>query len=252
MSKVLNTISDCIRAVCGKSDRIQPTSAVILASGNSTRMGGVSKQAMLLCGTPVIARTLTAFDECEYISEIILVARREDFPFYRELQEQYKFKKLTHLVAGGARRQISAKNGFSAVSKRSKFVAIHDGARCLITSEQIAEVCRAAYKIGAASAATRAIDSVKITNGKNLFISSSAQREHVWLAQTPQVFRSEMYELALKKAEDDGLTVTDDNSLLENLGVKIKLVECGRTNIKITTPDDVPLAEAIISTREGQ
>lgn len=252
MSGILSKISDCIRTICKKSDRIQPTSAIILASGNSTRMGGVSKQTMLLSGTPVIARTLCAFDECEYIDEIILVAREEDFSLCRELQREYKFKKLTRLVGGGATRQISARNGFSAISKKSKFVAIHDGARCLITSEQIAQVCRAAYKTGAASAATRAIDSVKLTNGKNLFIASSAQREHIWLAQTPQIFRAETYELALKRAEDDGLVVTDDNSLVENLGVKIKLVECGRTNIKITSPEDVPLAEAIISTREGE
>lgn len=251
MSTVFNKISDCIRAICGKDDRIQPTSAVILASGNSTRMGkGISKQLLELDGIPVIVRTIQAFDACEYISEIILVAREEDFPIYREFQRVYGFSKLTRLVAGGATRQISARNGFSAISKRSRFVAIHDGARALITSQQIAEVCTAAYKVGGASAATRAVDSVKVTNGKNLFISSSENRDHIWLAQTPQIFKTETYELALKKAEVDGLVVTDDNSLVENLGARIKLVECGRSNIKITEPDDIPLAEAIIRSRE--
>ena len=125
----------------------------------------------------------------------------------------------------------------------------HDGARCLITPEQIEAVCTAAYKVGGATAATRAIDSIKVSNGKNQMISSSANRNHIWLAQTPQVFKTEIYELALKKAEIEGLTVTDDNSLVENLGTDIKLIECGRNNIKITTRDDLPIALAILKAR---
>lgn len=249
MSRILNTISDIARAVFGKRDRIVPTSAVIVASGNSSRMGGINKQFLELSGIPAVARTIMAFEKCDFISEIIVVAKEEDFPCYKELKATYKFKKLTRLVKGGATRQDSARLGFLAISKKSKLVAIHDGARCLITPSEIESVCRAAKKVGAASAATRATDSVKLTNGKNQMISDSTDRDRVWLAQTPQVFRTDLYELALKKAKDDGLTVTDDNSLLENLGVSIKLVECGRHNIKITTPEDISLAEAIISTR---
>ena len=250
MGKIIHKITDTVRAIAGKKDRIQPTSAVIVASGNSTRMGGISKQMMMLDNIPVVARTIMAFDECEYISEIIVVAKAEEFYLYQEFQKIYHFKKLTKLVSGGATRQESVKNGFEAISKDSKFVAIHDGARCLITPKDIEKVCIAAYKNGGATAATRAVDSIKISSGKNLFIESSANRNHIWLAQTPQIFRTDTYELALLKAKEDGLEVTDDNSLVENLGAKIKLVECGRNNLKITTLDDIPVALAILKSRE--
>lgn len=251
MSSFIHKITDTVRAVCGKDDRIQPTAAIIVASGSSTRMGeGISKQMIMLDGIPVVARTIMAFDACECIKEIIVVAREDEFYLYRELQRLYKFKKLVRLVAGGKTRQDSVKNGFRAISRGTKFVAIHDGARCLITPEQIETICSEAYKNGCATAATRAVDSVKISNGKNRFIDKSANRNHIWLAQTPQVFRAETYEMALRAAERDGLEVTDDNSLVENLGVSIKLVECGRANLKITTQDDIPMALAIIRSRE--
>ena len=253
MGKIIQKITDTVRAICGKEDRIKPTAAVILASGNSTRMGeGVSKQMLLLDGIPVIARTIMAFDSCECISEIIVVAKEEEFYLYQEFQKLYKFKKLVRLVSGGSTRQISAKNGFYAVSRGIEYVAIHDGARCLITPNQIENVCREAYKHGCATAATRAVDSVKITNGKNKFINSSANRDRIWLAQTPQIFKRETYELALMAAEESGIEVTDDNSLVENLGASIKLVECGRANLKITAQSDVPIALAIIKSREGE
>ncbi len=251
MGSILHKITDTVRAIAGVKDRIEPTTAIIVASGSSTRMGeGISKQMMLLDNIPVVARTIMAFDACEYINEIIVVAKEDEFYLYQEFQKLYKFRKLVRLVSGGKTRQESVRNGFAAISKNTKFVAIHDGARCLITPSQIEKVCSAAYKVGSATAATKAIDSVKISNGKNLLIDSSANRDHVWLAQTPQVFKREIYELALKKADADGLVVTDDNSIVENLGCSIKLVECGRNNLKITTPDDIPLALAIIKARE--
>ena len=251
MGKFIHKITDTIRAITGKKDRLQPTSAIIVASGNSTRMGeGISKQMIMLDNIPVVARTIMAFDTCECIDEIIVVAKQEEFYLYKEFQKLYGFKKFVRLVSGGATRQESVRNGFTAINKNTKFVAIHDGARCLITPSQIEEVCATAYKVGAATAATRAVDSIKISNGKNKFISSSANRNHVWLAQTPQVFRVETYELALKKADTEKLEVTDDNSLVENLGANIKLVECGRNNIKITTREDLPIALAILKSRE--
>ena len=251
MGNFIHKITDTIRAITGKKDRIQLTSAVIVASGNSTRMGeGVSKQMIMLDNIPVVARTIMAFDECECIDEIVVVAKQEEFYLYKEFQKLYGFKKFVRLVSGGATRQESVRNGFSAINKNSKFVAIHDGARCLITPSQIEEVCATAYKVGGATAATRAIDSIKVSNGKNKLITSSANRNHVWLAQTPQVFRVETYDLALKKADAEKLEVTDDNSLVENLGADIKLVECGRNNIKITTKEDLPIALAILKSRE--
>ena len=251
MGNIIHKITDTIRAIGGKKDRIESTTAIIVASGSSTRMGeGVSKQMIMLDDIPVVARTIMAFDQCECIDEIIVVAKEEEFYLYREFQKLYKFKKFVRIVSGGKTRQESVRNGFAAIGKGERFVAIHDGARCLITPEQIEKICSAAYKHDCATAATRAIDSVKISNGKNQFIDSSADRNHIWLAQTPQVFKTEIYDLALKKADIDHLVVTDDNSLVENLGCSIKLVECGRNNIKITTPDDIPLALAILRSRE--
>lgn len=251
MGNFIHKITDTLRAIAGKKDRIQLTSAIIVASGNSTRMGeGVSKQMIMLDNIPVVARTIMAFDACECIDEIVVVAKQEEFYLYKEFQKLYGFKKFVRLVSGGATRQESVRNGFSAINKNSKFVAIHDGARCLITPSQIEEVCATAYKVGGATAATRAIDSIKVSNGKNKLITSSANRNHIWLAQTPQVFRVETYELALKKADAEKLEVTDDNSLVENLGASIKLVECGRNNIKITTKEDLPIALAILKSRE--
>jgi 2-C-methyl-D-erythritol 4-phosphate cytidylyltransferase len=213
---------------------------------------GISKQMMLLDSIPVIARTIMAFDECEYIKEIIVVAKEEEFYLYREFQKLYHFKKLVRLVSGGATRQDSVKNGFSAVSRGIRFVAIHDGARCLITPEQIAKVCATAYKHNCATAATRSVDSVKISSGKDLYIDYSANRNHVWLAQTPQVFKVSLYRAAAYTALQENVAVTDDNSLVEHIGHPIYLVECGAQNIKITTKDDVIIAESILRHRKDE
>ena len=253
MAKLLSAVSDVLRAIGGSRERIMPTAAVIVAAGSSTRMGGsISKQLLPLDNIPVVARTLIAFEECEYIKEIVVVARKEEFSHYKDFAKTYGLKKLKKLVSGGNTRQESVKNGFAAIDPSCKFVAIHDGARCLITPEQIRDVCRVAYKVGAATAATRSVDSVKISNGKNLYIDSSADRDHVWLAQTPQVFKTEIYLQALAQAETDNFSATDDNALVEHLGCNIRLVECGRENIKITTVEDVHLALAILRTRNAQ
>lgn len=248
---VLHVISDTVRAFGRNVNRIEPTTAIIVASGNSTRMGkGVSKQMLLLEDIPVVVRTIMAFEESEYIKDIIVVAKEEEFYLYKEFQRIYKFKKLRKLVKGGNTRQESVKNGFFAIEKGTRFVAIHDGARCLVTPDNIKDVCHAAYKCGAATAAHRATDSVKVTDGKSRFIDYSAVRDHIWLAQTPQVFKSEIYEMALEKADAYKTVATDDNALVESLGCRIKLVECGSTNIKITTPEDLHLAYGILKARE--
>ena len=223
--------------------------AIIVAGGSGTRMGMDKNKAFIpLLGDAIIKHTVNAFCSVKEISKLIIVTRKVDIP---ECQEIFSDLKVDfEIIEGGKTRQESVRNGFSAISKGTRFVAIHDGARCLITPSQIEAVCREAYKHDCATAATRAVDSIKVSSGKNLYIESSANRNHVWMAQTPQVFKTEIYELALKKADADHLEVTDDNSLVENLGVPIKLVECGRSNIKITTPDDIPLALAILKSRE--
>ena len=168
---------------------------------------------------------------------------------YSALCERYGIKKFAGVVAGGFTRQESVLNGLDAVSKKSKFVAIADAARCLITPEQIKEVCRYAYKYDAATAAHNTTDTVKIA-ASNGFIESTADRTTVWLAQTPQVFKTKLYRAAAYTALKKGFEATDDNSLVENAGHAIRLVECGTQNIKVTTVDDLIIAEAILKQRE--
>jgi len=225
------------------------TSAVILAAGNGTRFGGkVKKQFAEILGLPCIVRTVMAFEECEIIDEIILVGNKE---ILSELSEEYGFKKVAMIVEGGETRQESALLGFDSVSDKSLYVAIHDGARCLVTPEIIETTVKEAYKHRAAAAAHRSEDTVKISD-KNGFIESTQDRDRTWLVQTPQVFHNDVYRAAAYMAKKDDAVVTDDCMLCERLGFDIKLCECGRENIKLTSPDDLALCEAIIAYREKQ
>ena len=140
-------------------------------------------------------------------------------------------------------------NGLDVIHDKAKFVAIADGARCLTTEDQITSVCRAAYKYKAATAAHRSTDTVKIADSKG-FIDSTADRDTVWLAQTPQVFKAKLYRAAADTAFKKGFEGTDDNSLVENIKYPIRLIECGSQNIKITTREDLCVAEAILRDRQ--
>ena len=135
--------------------------------------------------------------------------------------------------------------GLDAVHKKSKYVAIADGARCLIQPDQINTVCRAAYRYGAATAAHNSTDTVKIADSKG-FIESTTDRKTVWMAQTPQVFKTKLYRAAAYTAMKKGFEGTDDNMLVENIRHPVRLVECGVQNIKITTRDDMLYAEVFL------
>ena len=251
MSNIFTKIADLARAVAGKPPMPPKTAAIILAAGSSTRMDGdVPKQLIEICGKPVMIHSLLAFEKADYISEIILVVPDGYVSDYRTIAKEYGIKKLSAVVAGGASRNKSAANGFKKVGSDVKFVAIHDAARCLVTPELIDRVCFAAVKYNAATAATRCTDTVKIS-GKNKFVDHTENRDHVWLAQTPQVFNCDLYRAASYIAEESHLDPTDDNSLIENVSHKVRLVECGRHNIKITTAEDLIVASAILKAREN-
>lgn len=225
------------------------TAAVIVAAGNSTRMGGTTnKQFLELDGVPVLAHTLLAYQNCKLIREIVVVTKPENFEAVYQMAQEYGINKLTALAAGGASRQESAKNGIAKLKDDVKYVAIADGARCLTTPQQITKVCLKAYRCKAASAAHLVADTVKRTNSSGM-VKETVDRTNLWQAQTPQIFHTALYQAALYKADEDGYAVTDDNSLIEHLGYGVKMVECGIENIKITTPDDLPLAEAILQYR---
>ena len=228
------------------------TAAVILAAGNSTRMGkDVNKQLELIDDVPVLAHTLMAYQKCALIREIVVVAQPKDFDTVYRMRKAYGIRKMTHIVAGGATRQESARNGMSKLSEKVSYVAIADGARCLITPEQVAKVCLRAYRYQAASAAHQISDTVKRTNAVGMSLET-LDRTRLWQAQTPQVFHHSLYVAAMARAQKDNFQATDDNALVEHLGYQVRMVECGRENIKITTPEDLLLAQALFACRRQQ
>lgn len=241
--------ADVVLAIGGKNPSPR-TAAIIVAAGGSTRMGGkTSKQFLELEGKPVLAHTLLAFEKARYVDEIVVVARAEDIQAVWSLAHAYGIKKLTAVTKGGDTRAASVRRGFRKIHPKTRFVAIHDGARCLITPAQIGKICRAAYRHRAATAATAVTDTVKMAN-RHGFIASTVDRKKVFLVQTPQIFHADLYRAALAYTDDD--SITDDNQLMEKIKYPVKLVDIGKDNIKLTTPDDLPRAAFILSQREAQ
>ena len=242
-------IAAALRAISGSPHPKNFTSAVIVAAGLSERFGGnVTKQMTTVYKDPLLIHTIRAYEQADCIHEIIVVAKSVEIPIWKEILPKYGFKKVRAVVKGGHTRQLSVLNGFEAIDSRAKYVAIADGARCLTTPETINSVCRAAYKYKAATAAHRSTDTVKIADKKG-FIDTTADRDTVWLAQTPQVFKVKLYRAAAYTALKKDITVTDDNSLVESVGHAIRLVECGAQNIKITTREDLAVAEGVLRER---
>ena len=246
----IKKITGALKAISGTPHPKNFTSAIIAAAGLSERFGGdVTKQMTEIRGVPVLIHTIKAFEQADCIHEIVVVAKLNEISAWEILCREHGITKVTKIVQGGFTRQESVLCGLDAVDKKSKFVAISDGARCLITPDIINSVCRSAYKYKAATAAHRSTDTVKIADKKG-FIDSTADRDTVWLAQTPQVFKTKLYRAAAYTALKKGFTATDDNSLVENIGHPIRLVECGAQNIKITTREDITIAEGVLCDRE--
>ncbi len=222
------------------------TSAIILAAGSGTRFGGeTKKQFVEIGGYTAVQRCALAFEKCNLIDEIIFVG---DINEISQQLSHLDLKKLSTVVEGGETRQKSALKGFDAISRKSKYVAIHDAARCLITPEIIENTVKAAYKHRAALAAEKAIDTIKVVNSDG-YIGKTINRDNVWLAKTPQVFLADMYRVAAYTAEKEGIEATDDSMLCERLGFKIYPVDCGSENIKLTNPIDLYRAIEILKRR---
>ena len=213
--------------------------AIIVAAGESTRMAlGFSKQFVPLCGVPAIVHTLFAFDAAEMIQSVIVVCRQEDMPEMKDFIEKYKIRKVIFIVEGGATRQQSVAAGVKAAPEDAAFFAIHDGARSLITAEEI----------DASALAVPAKDTIKIT-GKDNYVLSTPERSTLWAVQTPQVFERKLYFNAMEQARKDRADYTDDCQLVEHIGVKVHLCRGTYTNLKLTTQNDVYTAEAIVRGR---
>ncbi len=229
------------------------TAAILLAAGVGSRMqakDGKTKQTMLLRGLPVVVHAARAFDRCPYIDDIILVCRREECAMMTLWMEEHGIKKFRRAVVGGSTRQLSAIAGFEAIDGEcTRFVAIHDAARCLVTPDMIADVVATAYADRAAAAATRVHDTVKRATASG-YVQETVDRRDLWLAETPQVFSAELYRAAAYTAAQAGFAATDDMMLCERIGQTVHLIDCGEENFKITTPSDLERAEWILSRRE--
>lgn len=224
------------------------TAAIILAAGVGSRMGcEKTKQTIEIAGKSVLKHTVLAFDKAKSVDEIIVVCRKNETEFVnKELQNT---KKKTSVIIGGKNRAESAIFGFRAISDDVKYVLIHDAARCLITPDEIDSVAEACYRFGAATASQEVSDTVKLCQDKKII--KTVPRRNLRLMQTPQAFSTEIYAKAIENAAALDETVTDDNMLVENIGISPYCVDTLPTNIKITTSYDLELAEFILSKRKG-
>ncbi len=249
MKRILYQITKFLRAVT-----LQPAPyavGIVLAGGSGSRMrskDGTTKQRMLVCGEPMILHTLRAFDQAHTIREIILVAKEGEVPYMRALTSRAGFGKSVTVVRGGKTRAESARLGFEA-AKHAKFVAIHDGARCLVTPELIDRVVMSAFSCKAATAAARVVDTVKEVDS-NGYIKQTLDRDHLVCAETPQAFYAPLYRAAAYHAVEEGFSPTDDNALMERIGQCVRVVVSEQENRKVTEPDDLQYAEWILTKRK--
>lgn len=223
-------------------------SVIVPAAGSATRMGG-EKQRLMLGGKPVLANTLAVFQETAAVDEIVVVARAEDVDEFAAYKARYGITKLVTVVTGGNTRQRSVANGLAAVSSAATVVAVHDGARPLVTPDEIEAVIQAAETYGGATAATPVKDTVKVASPEGV-VASTPDRTTLWAVQTPQIFKADRYRMAMAKAETAGADYTDDCQLFEAAGYPVKLVNTGYQNIKITTPEDMVTARGLRGGKE--
>ena len=215
--------------------------AIILGAGNGTRMKSEKSKLLLEIGSKtVIERSVEAFLSVSDIDEIIVVARERDVEIYSELLTDERIS----FVIGGETRQQSVKNAVETVDD-AHLIIIHDGARPLIKCEDIEITIRAAEEFSAAAVGVYVKDTIKIVD-KQGFVESTPDRSTLFAVQTPQIFDFDLYKSAMQKADEQGLDFTDDCQLVELCGGKVKMVEGSYSNIKITTPDDIALAENLL------
>ena len=220
--------------------------AVLVAGGSSSRMGE-DKLLMQLRGRSVIERSLLAFEESEYIDEIVVATRSGKIPLIANIAREAGVHKLKCVVTGGESRTASSLAGVEACSPHAGLIAIHDAARPLVTRELIAAAVAAAQERGAAAPAVHVKDTVRQARGGRVL--RTLERDELFLMQTPQVFRAGLIRSALAEAARLGLQLTDDCAAVMLLDAEVFLVEGSEENLKLTTPADVYAAEAILEKR---
>ena len=223
--------------------------ALVAAAGDSRRMGGVNKLLEPLDGVPVLVRTLTALQIAQEIDEIIVAAREEDLVEISRLCHTYGIAKCAKVVRGGESRAHSVLLAALEASPESELLAVQDGARPLVTPELIGRTVAAAARCGAAAPAVPVKDTIKVIRADSA-VEQTLERDALRAVQTPQVFESSLLKAALQGALAGGIPITDDCSAVERLGKVVFLVEGDEENLKITTPADMLLAEAVLQARE--
>ncbi|HTS19567.1 MAG TPA: 2-C-methyl-D-erythritol 4-phosphate cytidylyltransferase [Verrucomicrobiae bacterium] len=223
--------------------------AIVLAAGRSARMGGgPNKQFIELLGKPLIAYSLAAFEQCNAIDAVVLVRRPDYARPAEQLVEQFGFKKVIAFIDGGAERQNSVWNGLEKCDPRTEIVAVHDGARPLVTPALIESTIASARKFGTGIAATKVVDTIKETNDDKTVIRT-VDRTKLWAVQTPQTVKYRLLRDAYAKVFERKLLVTDEAAAVELLGEKVHLVDTPFLNLKVTMPPDLPVAEALLRQR---
>jgi 2-C-methyl-D-erythritol 4-phosphate cytidylyltransferase len=225
--------------------------AVIVSAGLGRRFQeGTKKQFLCLSGKPILARALDPFEASPLIRSICLVVGRDDLEYcLREIVEKFRYRKISKVVHGGKTRQESARNGIDAVPADSEIISIHDGVRPFVTREMISDSIDGARRFQAVVMAVPVKDTIKqvLEDGT---ILQTLERESLWQVQTPQTFHADLIREAHRRAEEDGFVGTDDASLAERQGTKVHVLPGSYFNIKITTPEDLILADFILERGE--
>jgi 2-C-methyl-D-erythritol 4-phosphate cytidylyltransferase len=221
------------------------TSAVIVCAGNSTRMGGVNKILMPLGEGVVIGQTMKAFEETPEIKEIIIVAREDDFPAIENEAKRAGITKFVKCVSGGSTRQESVINGIRCISQETELIAVHDGARPLVKPCHISKAVKDALVFGGAALGVPVKDTIKVVDSG--LVVDTPPRKNLYITQTPQIFKKKIYFEGVDFALEHNLDFTDDCQLAEAIGCKVYMTEGDYTNIKITTPEDIKIAETLLA-----
>ncbi len=226
-------------------------SVIIAAAGMSNRMGSkINKQFIAINGKPILAHTIEKFEKSRYIDEIILVAKEEEIDYCRkEIVKKYRFKKVTNIIRGGKERQDSVYNGILALNENTDIVLTHDGARPFVKAENIRDGIEGVIKYGACIIGVPVTDTIKVVGDDNA-IDKTPQRSLLWAAQTPQCFYKNVLIEGYDKAIKDSFSGTDDSSIVERIGYEVKMIMGSYENIKITTPEDIVLAESLLKDKD--
>ncbi len=221
--------------------------AIIAAAGLGLRLKrNIPKPYLLLEDKPILAHTLRAFEDCSDIAMVYIVVAENKIDYCKQhIVDEYQFQKVAQIIPGGEKRQDSVYNGLHKIAADTDIVVVHDGARPLVTPQLISQCIREAQACGAAIAALPINDTIKQADD-NGQIKKTIPRDGLWAAQTPQAFKYSLLKQAFDEAYQSNFCGTDEASLLERMGHKIKIIKGSNYNIKVTTPDDLVLVEAML------